>query len=206
MSSSTYRIALYRWLERCEVRDEHGHPVRLTPHQWRHTLGTRLINNDVPQEVVRRILDHDSAQMTSHYARLHDTTVRRHWEAARKVDITGSAVTLDPEGPVADAAWAKQRIGRATQALPNGFCGLPVQKSCPHANACLTCPMFITTGEFLPQHRAQRSEVHQIINAAQARGHSRLVEMNQQVADNLEIIITALEADADESQEAADGR
>ena len=46
--------------------------------QWRHTLGTRLINKDVPQEVVRRILDHDSAQMTSHYARLHDTTVRRH--------------------------------------------------------------------------------------------------------------------------------
>ena len=38
MSSSTYRLALYRWLERCEVRDEHGQPVRLTPHQWRHTL------------------------------------------------------------------------------------------------------------------------------------------------------------------------
>ena len=60
------------------------------------------------------------------------------------------------------------------------------------------------TGEFLPQHRAQRSEVHQIINAAQTRGHSRLVEMNQQVADNLETIITALEADTDEPQEAAD--
>jgi hypothetical protein len=34
-----------------------------------------------------------------------------------------------------------------------------VQKSCPHANACLTCPMFVTTPEFLPQHRAQRTEV-----------------------------------------------
>lgn len=203
MSSSTYRLALYRWLERCEIRDEHDQPVRLTPHQWRHTLGTRLINKDVPQEVVRRILDHDSAQMTSHYARLHDTTVRRHWEAARKVDITGKSVVLDPDGALADAAWAKQRIGRATQALPNGFCGLPVQKSCPHANACLTCPMFITTPEFLPQHRQQRSELHQIISAAQARGHGRLVEMNQQVANNLEVIITALEGETDPSQEAA---
>jgi len=62
LSSSTYRLALYRWLERCEVRDEHGQPARLTLHQWKHTLGTRLINNDEPQEVVRRILDHDSAQ------------------------------------------------------------------------------------------------------------------------------------------------
>ncbi|MBA2322744.1 MAG: tyrosine-type recombinase/integrase, partial [Pseudonocardiales bacterium] len=151
VASSTYRLALYRWLARCEVRDTHGHPVALTPHQWRHTLGTRLINRDVPQEVVRRILDHDSPQMTAHYARLHDTTVRRHWEAARKVDITGQAVALAPAGPLAEAAWAKQRLGRATQALPNGFCGLPVQQSCPHANACLTCPMFLTTDEFLPQ-------------------------------------------------------
>ena len=76
--------------------------------------------------------------MTGHYARLHDTTVRRHWEAARKNSITGQAVTLDPDGPLAEAAWAKQRLGRATQALPNGFCGLPVQKTCPHANAPLT--------------------------------------------------------------------
>jgi integrase len=51
---------------RCDVRDEHGQPARLTPHQWRHTLGTRLINMDVPQEVVRRILDHDSHAMTQH--------------------------------------------------------------------------------------------------------------------------------------------
>ena len=75
---------------------------------------------------MRRILDHDSPQMTAAYARLHDTTVRRHWEAARKVDHTGRTVRLDPDGPLAEAAWAKQRLGRATQALPNGYCGLPV--------------------------------------------------------------------------------
>jgi hypothetical protein len=106
----------------------------------RHQQSTPFtsFNRDVPQEVVRRILDHDSPQMTGHYARLHDTTVRRHWEAARKVDIYGRTVTLDPAGPLAEAAWAKQRLGRATQALPNGYCGLPVQQSCPHANALLT--------------------------------------------------------------------
>jgi integrase len=137
-SAAAYRSALYRWVRRCDIRDERGQPVHLTPHQWRHTLGTRLINRDVPQEVVRRILDHDSHAMTAHYARLHDTTARRHWEAARKVNIDGADVTLDPDGPVAEAAWAKQRLGRATQALPNGYCGLPVQKSCPHANACFS--------------------------------------------------------------------
>src|SRR6478752_6160066 len=195
ISSSTYRMALQRWLDACDIRDEHGHRVHLTPHQWRHTLGTRLINRDVPQEVVRRILDHDSPMMTAHYARLHDTTVRRHWEAARKVDITGHTVVIDPDGPLAEATWAKQRLGRATQALPNGFCGLPVQKSCPHANACLTCPMFLTTGEFLPQHHDQRRQTLQLITAAEANGHTRLVEMNRQVLGNLDRIITSLTDD-----------
>jgi len=193
ISSSTYRMALQRWLADCDIRDEHGQRVHLTPHQWRHTLGTRLINRDVPQEVVRRILDHDSPQMTSHYARLHDDTVRRHWEAARKVDITGRAVTYEPGGPLADAAWAKQRLAQATQALPNGYCGLPMQRSCPHANACLTCPMFLTTSEFLPQHHAQRQQTLELITAAEARGHGRLAEMNRTVLSNLDTIIVALE-------------
>jgi integrase len=204
-ASTTYRAALYRWLRHCDVRDEHGRPVQLTPHQWRHTLGTKLINLDVPQEVVRRILDHDSAEMTGHYARLHDRTVRQHWEAARKVDIAGRRVVVDPDGPLAEASWAKQRLGRATQALPNGYCGLPVQQSCPHANACLTCPMFLTTPEFLPQHRDQRRQTVHIITAAEARGQSRLVEMNRQVLANLDRIIAALdEQTSDGNEEIAD--
>jgi integrase len=193
IGSATYRMALRRWLDRCDIRDAHGEPVHLTPHQWRHTLGTRLVNKDVPQEVVRRILDHDSPQMTAHYARLNDDTVRRHWEAARKVNAEGETVRIDPNHTLAEAAWAKQRLGRATQSLPNGYCGLPVQKSCPHANACLTCPLFVTTADFLPQHRAQRQQTLELITAAEARGQTRLVEMNQQVATNLNKIITSLE-------------
>ncbi|MDN5916134.1 MAG: tyrosine-type recombinase/integrase [Pseudonocardia sp.] len=51
--------------------------IDFDPHWCRHTYGTRLINRDVPQEVVRRILDHDSPQMTAHYANpreLHQTS------------------------------------------------------------------------------------------------------------------------------------
>jgi hypothetical protein len=76
--------------------------------------------------------------MTSHYARLHDTTVREHWERAHKVNAKGETVTLDPDGPLAEAAWAKQRLSRATQALPNGYCGLPLVQQCPHANSCFS--------------------------------------------------------------------
>ncbi|MER5219355.1 tyrosine-type recombinase/integrase [Streptomyces flaveus] len=204
LTTHSYRGQLDRWLERCDVRDEHGKAVHLTPHQWRHTFGTRLINRDVPQEVVRVLLDHSSGEMTAHYARLHDTTVRRHWEKARKVNIKGESVTVDPDGPLAEATWAKQQLGRVTQALPNGYCGLPVQKVCPHANACLTCPMFVTTPEFLPQHREQRQQLLQIVSAAEARGQARVVEMNRQVLGNLEKIITGLESDPGQPEATAD--
>ena len=58
LSYSTYRRALTEWLQQCDTRDELCRTVHLTPHQFRHTLGTRLINKDVSQDIVRRILDH----------------------------------------------------------------------------------------------------------------------------------------------------
>jgi integrase len=202
IGSSTYRDGLYRWLEQCSIRDEYGEPVHLTPHQWRHTLGTVLINRDVPQHVVQKILDHDSAEMTAHYARLSDKTVREHWEKARKVNAEGQPVQVRSDGPLGDAAWSKQRLSRATQALPNGYCELPMVRVCPHANSCLTCPMFVTTAEFLPQHHAQRKQALQLISAAEAAGHARVAEMNRQVAVNLDKIITAIE-DGGEGKEGA---
>jgi hypothetical protein len=64
--------------------------------------------------------------------------------------------------------------------------------------------MFLTTPEFLPQHREQQQAVLQIITRAEAVGHARLTEMNKQVAGNLGKIITALEAGG-EGKEAAAG-
>ncbi len=203
VGGSTYRGALYCWLADCDIRDEHGTPVHLTPHQWRHTLGTVLINRDVPQHVVQKILDHDSPAMTAHYARLSDKTVRDHWEKARKVDAEGRPVQVRADGPLGEAAWTKQRLSRVTQALPNGYCELPLAKTCPHANSCLTCPMFVTTAEFLPQHHAQRQATLQIITAAEASGHARAAEMNRQVAGNLDKIIATLEDEGTDGKEAA---
>jgi integrase len=204
MIDTSYRKLLRAWLADVDVRDEHGRRVHPTPHQWRHTFATRLINRDVPQEVVRVLLDHDSHMMTAHYARLNEKTIRRHWEQARKVNIRGEEVALDPDGPLATAAWTKQRIGRITQALPNGYCGLPLQQTCPHANACLTCPLFITTPEFLDQHRAHREQTRSLLAMATTRGQLRLAEMNQQVLANLDRIIGALAAE-DQDTRPADG-
>jgi len=189
LSYSSYRGMLNSWLALCEVRDEHGQPVHLTPHQWRHTFACRLINRDVPQEVIRVLLDHQSTQMTAHYARITDQSVRRRWEQATKVNIKGERIDIEPDGPLAQAQWAKTRYGMATQTLPHGYCGLPVQKSCPHANACLTCPVFLTGPEFLLELREHRGRTLTLIDKAEAVGHTRVVQMNTEVLTNLDKMI-----------------
>ena len=166
--------------------------TRANPHAWRHTFATRMINNGVPQEIVRRLLDHSSHAMTEHYARLHDTTVRTAWENARKVNAAGDAIETFADSPLADAVWMNTSIGRAQQALPNGYCGLPLQKTCPHANACWSCPLFITTPEFLPQHRDQRERTAKLIAQAEADGRFRMVEMNQAVLAKIDHVIEVL--------------
>lgn len=59
-----------------------------------------------------------------------------------------------PAGIAANAAVLKERIARAKQTLPNGYCGIPIQSKCPHPNACLSCDAFLTPtsrfGRFSP--------------------------------------------------------
>lgn len=196
MTYYSYRNMLNSWLSTCKVLDEHGQPAHLTPHQWRHTFASRLINRDVPQEVIRVLLDHESTQMTAHYARLTDQTVRRRWEEATKVNIKGEQVDISADGPLGQAQWAKTRFGMATQTLPHGYCGLPVQKSCPHANACLTCPLFLTGPEFLPELREHRGRTLTLIDKSKANGHTRVAEMNKEVLTNLDKMIDQIDRDA----------
>ena len=92
-------------------------------------------------------------------------------------------------------ADAAQRVLRA----------FPVQRRCPHANACLTCPVFITGPEFLPELREQRRRTLTLIATARDNGHVRVTEMNEQVAANLDRMITELEAITPDEQEDAAG-
>ena len=77
-------------------------------------------------------------------------------------------------------------------ALPNGYCTLPLQQKCEFANACLTCPVFVTTAEFLPQHRRQLEQTQALIAQGDSNNQHRLAEMNRTVEKNLLAIIDGL--------------
>lgn len=187
---------LRTWQKAIDVRDEAGQPVRVHAHQFRHTVGTRLINAGVPQHVIQKLLGHASPRMTARYAQIHDSTVRDAFEryCHQRVDTGGEPVPYDPGAATADAEWTKHNLSRVRDSLPNGYCGRPPQQDCPHPNACLTCPDFQTTPEFLDIHRQQAGTNKKLIARADANGQFRLADNLRRVQDNLERIIPALEA------------
>jgi integrase len=190
------RQRMGRWQTDIDLLDSAGRPVQVSPHRFRHTLGTRLINQGVPQHVVQYLLGHASPLMTGIYARLHDDTVRQAFEAycATRVNIAGERLPFEPEAPTSAAEWVKHHLSRIQASLPNGFCGRPPQQDCPHPNACLTCPDFQTSVEFLPTHRRQVAETRQLVAAAEHDGHRRLADNHRVVLGHLERIVTALES------------
>lgn len=194
-SYGTLQHRLTDWQQDIGLHDEAGQRVCITAHQFRHTLGTRLINAGVPQHVVQKMLGHASPQMTARYATIHDATVRAAFDdyQQRRVDIHGRHLPFDPDAPSAEAEWIKHNLARVQASLPNGYCGRPPQQDCPHPNACLTCPDFQTTPTFLPIHRRQLDDTLELIDLAGQRGNARQAANHRQVANNLQAVITALE-------------
>jgi integrase len=184
------------WQRRIGVHDETGQAVRIQAHQFRHTVGTRLINAGVPQHVVQKLLGHASPRMTARYATIHDHTVRDAFQefCRQRINTAGEHLDYEPDALTAEAEWVKHNLSRVRDTLPNGYCGRPPQQDCPHPNACLTCPDFQTTPEFLSIHRKQADSNRRLIARADADGHFRLGENLRKVQASLECIIPALEA------------
>ena len=195
-SHSTFTRQLAHWQRDIGLRDQAGQPVTVTGHQFRHTLGTRLINSGVPQHVVQKLLGHASPHMTGHYAKIHDATIREAFDRyqSQRIDISGQRTGYDPDAPTASAEWARHNLNRVRDSLPNGYCARPAQQDCPHPNACLTCPDFQTTPVFLQIHRRQAATNRRLIAQADAKGQQRLAGNLRRVQANLDRIIPALEA------------
>lgn len=187
-----------------QIKDDNGTIWRFEFHQFRHTVATHMINNDVPQHIVQRFLGHESPSMTARYAYVMDKTLKKAFTEfnSKMVNITGEVITAkevamdlakstNPED--IDARWLKKHI--MAQALPNGTCALPVvSNNCPHSNACLTCVNFRTDHQHLLTHKQQLKKTKAIIAQAEKNGWQRQVDMNSKIQANLEKIITTLEA------------
>jgi integrase len=178
-----------------QIKDATGKLFRFQSHQFRHTVGTRMINLGVPHHIIQRYLGHKGPEMTSRYAHIHDSTMREklsEYLAGTLVDVTGKKVVEETANDTAELQWFTRNV--LAQALTNGYCAIPtVAGPCPHPNACLNCAHFRTDITFIDVHRSELRETERVIAKADANGWIRQSEMNQRKRDSLVNIITTLE-------------
>ena len=191
----TVNLVVERYVRRAGIRTAEGKlALDIYPHLFRHNVGTSMVNDNIPLTVIQEVLDHGSIEMTARYARLRDETVKqavKRWH--ERVNIRGERIALPIDGPLQQAAWMKERIARAKQALPNGYCGLPLVQSCPHPNACLSCESFLTDGSFRAVHQQQQAETRRLLEKARKQDNARLIEVLERDEQSLTRIIEGLD-------------
>lgn len=186
--------AVDNWVEELDLRGPDGLLLKVTPHRFRHTFAVEMLERGVPIDVIRDLLGHKSLSSTEIYAHTTDRRLREEWEKGKAVNIRGESVDL-VTGAEGDAEWLLHRLNTAVQPLADGYCGLPIQQRCPHANACHTCMNFLTTPEFLPALKRQLNEHDRFISEAEKKGYLRIVEINAAPREGLRKIIDALESE-----------
>lgn len=188
------RRRLGEWVSECDIREQSGRPIDFKPHRFRHTIATELINRGMSKTAIQRFLSHESGAMTDVYAHMLDQTLKQEWLATReRINAAGERVALTTPVVDDDAAWLKHQLARAKQTLPDGECGLPIQQSCPHPNACHSCPHFLTDERYRPVLEQQLQRAEQRVADAERAGHQRLAEINRPDVLDLRRIIAGLD-------------
>jgi integrase len=201
LKQDTFRKSLNKLSYDENITDGSGKIFRFQAHAFRHTVGTKMINNGVPQHIVQRFLGHESPEMTMRYAHILDESMKKEFVKFKEKIVNNQGLLIDDDTEVdnADLQWFKRNIN--TQALPNGYCRLPViSGTCPHANACLDCTHFCTTKLFINEHKNQLQRTQVVLEIANNNNWQRQMETNLRVKERLEAIILALEGDEGNEQ------
>lgn len=74
--SGLQKVIVAIGLRKSPLRDS----MRLSPHQFRHSFGIRMLERGVPQVIVQKWLGHQTLQMTSHYVNMTQESSRRIFE------------------------------------------------------------------------------------------------------------------------------
>ena len=195
VGASRIRRGLTDAITAAGLTDTTGGPLRITPHQLRHTYATSLVNAGMSLQALMALLGHVTPEMTLRYAALADGTVRGAYDAAmaKLTQRRQLPLVLAGRPQVPDRVqWLHAEMLKTRVA--HGYCSRHLAtEACPYANICEQCDNYTTTAEFLPQLTAQLADEHTLRDDAEARGwdsevarHARVIASLQRHLDRLQ--------------------
>jgi hypothetical protein len=170
-----------------------GKPT-ITPHRFRHTIGTHLARRGARFRTIQKILGHESATMSMRYIDLTDEEVRQDYQAVLGPGaiLAGPGAEAVQSGQLApdEVAWIANNLDKTELEL--GRClRLPGEGPC-ECDLYLTCAKFVTSPEYAPRLRRRRRIEQELVKDAYAHGWQREVERHQCTIQRLEQLLKDL--------------
>jgi site-specific recombinase XerD len=137
IGSTTVRKLLIATLDRCELRDAAGQPLRYTAHDFRRLFASDAVNAGLPIHIVARILGHANINTSQSYTAVFNDDLVRAYRAfldKRRADRP-TAQYREPT----DEEWRAFQRHFTVRKLELGECGRPYGTSRKHEHACLRC-------------------------------------------------------------------
>jgi integrase len=171
-----------------------GTPLRVVPHQLRHTYSTMLVNAGMSLQALMALLGHVTPEMTLRYATLASPTLRAAYdEAIGKARRRLPLIVAGRPAVPAKVEWLRSEFLKTRVA--HGYCSRHLaQEACPYANICEQCDNYVPAPEFAPALADQLTDVQALRTDAEQRGwaseverHSRVIEQLQQHLGRLDL-------------------
>lgn len=185
-----------KYMKEFNIKNVDGTPYRFCNHAFRHTIATKMVELDIPVQIIQKMLHHQSPEMTLAYAEMSEQhKIKKFKEFVNaKGELSPFKSFDDVPEELITAEWLRQNIN--AQALPNGYCGMPIKLGkCPHANSCLECDNFRTSIEFLEQHKNQLKKTNELIKICEENNWKPQLETNKKLKNILEHLIKRLESE-----------
>ena len=177
-----------------DIKDENGKLWHFTAHQLRDTRATYLFETGHEMAIVSKWLGHKRWTTTQKYIHVKDNTLREETAKvqAQLTNIRGESVAWESlpktlqDNPVAHTiAIPEDHINTPIY----GFCGLALDKDCPHWKACYTCRSFVARKELLPDYIKIRDRLRDKQSVAEEQAQTALIDQFKQQADSLDVIV-----------------
>jgi len=170
-----------------------GKPT-VTPHRFRHTVGTQLAQRGARLRTIQKILGHESAAMSLAYLGISEEDVRQDYQAVLGEQATiagpGAQMLRDGHFVQSEVTWLKEHYFQTELEL--GRClRLPQEGPC-ECDLYLTCAKFVTTPAYAPRLRRRRRRELELIEDAVTHGWEREVERHKCTVKRIEQLLTDL--------------
>lgn len=166
-----------------------GQPLRVVPHQLRHTFGTELVNAGMSLPALMALLGHVTPEMTLRYAQIASPTVRAAYDTAMHNVRSRRPIFVIPAGRTtaipAKIDWLHTELIKTR--LAHGFCSRdPNANACAYSNICEQCDNFVPDPARAQIITEQLDDIRHLRDDADHRGWVSETARHNRVAEHLE--------------------